>query len=258
MTLLFTSSFAKDPLLNEMLGQLLLSQPTSSAAPKQKHTEASPASPPKKAASRPAACRPASACGTTVTLRMPQFTPSHPFDILEHADHYEFITDAPGLSAPDISVDLDDGALIISGKMRVDEPAADAPKPSSSPAPPASPTAQPSEPMAHSPEGSHQEFVVVPERQEGAKAAAAEQQERKPEQLSSAEPPASPKHPGKTTKVLRHERRALRFRRAFELPEDSLEDGIEARLDKGVLTVRVPKKPVAPKPQPKRILVQQA
>jgi HSP20 family molecular chaperone IbpA len=249
MTLLF----AQDPVLNEMLGQLLLSQ--APLASKKKQHQAPPASP-KKPASRPAACcAPASACAK-VTLRMPQFTPSHSFDILEHAEHYEFITDAPGLSASDISVDLEDGALIISGKLRMEEPAAaDAPKASTSPAPPASPTAQPSEPMAPSSEGSHQEFVVVPEQQEGARAA---EQEQQPEQAAAAEPPASPKQPGKASKVLRHERRALRFRRAFELPEDSLEEGIEARLDKGVLTVRVPKKPVAPKPQPKRIHVQQA
>lgn len=253
MTLLF----AQDPVLNEMLGHLLISQ--APPAPKKKHHEASPASP-KKPANRPAATcsTPAAACAK-VTLRVPQFSPSHPFDILEHAEHYEFITDAPGLSASDISVDLEDGALIISGKLRMEEPAAaDAPKPSTSPAPPASPTAQPSEPMASSSEGSQQEFVVVPEQQEGAKAA--EQEQHQPEQMAAAELPRSPKqqHPSKASKVLRHERRALRFRRAFELPEDSLEDGIEARLDKGVLTVRVPKKPVAPKPQPKRIQVQQA
>ena len=38
------------------------------------------------------------------------------FDILEHDDRYELVTNAPGFGASDISVDLKDGVLTISGK----------------------------------------------------------------------------------------------------------------------------------------------
>jgi HSP20 family protein len=57
-------------------------------------------------------------------------------------------------------------------------------------------------------------------------------------------------------KVIRRERFASSFSRSFTLPESINEDGISAKLDKGVLTVTVPKVEPAPKAEPKRITVQ--
>uniref|UniRef100_A0A7R9YZ95 SHSP domain-containing protein n=1 Tax=Chlamydomonas euryale TaxID=1486919 RepID=A0A7R9YZ95_9CHLO len=57
-------------------------------------------------------------------------------------------------------------------------------------------------------------------------------------------------------KVWRTERQMRSFSRAFTLPENTKPEDISANLDKGVLTVRVPKVPAVPKPEPKRIQVQ--
>jgi len=55
--------------------------------------------------------------------------------------------------------------------------------------------------------------------------------------------------------VIRRERHFSQFSRSFTLPDNVAEEGISARLDKGVLTVTLPKTQPAPKPQPKRITV---
>jgi HSP20 family protein len=64
--------------------------------------------------------------------------------------------------------------------------------------------------------------------------------------------------PPATVKYWCKERRQYDFVRGFRLPDDVKADDISAHLDKGVLTMRVPKLPPAPKPQPKRIAVQAA
>jgi len=46
--------------------------------------------------------------------------------------------------------------------------------------------------------------------------------------------------------------------RQFQLPSNVAEDKLAANLDKGVLTVTVPKIPEPPKPEPKRIQVTSA
>jgi HSP20 family protein len=51
------------------------------------------------------------------------------------------------------------------------------------------------------------------------------------------------------------ERSFNKFTRQFQLPANISEDQIGASLDKGVLTVTVPKVPEPPKPEPKRIQV---
>ena len=56
-------------------------------------------------------------------------------------------------------------------------------------------------------------------------------------------------------RVLCSERWNQHFSRSFTLPEGALPDGIQASMDKGVLTVTVPK---APPTEPKRIKVQVA
>jgi len=56
-------------------------------------------------------------------------------------------------------------------------------------------------------------------------------------------------------RVLRSERRFMQFTRTFTLPDNTKPEDISAALDKGVLTVRVPKTPEAPNPEPKRITV---
>lgn len=47
------------------------------------------------------------------------------------------------------------------------------------------------------------------------------------------------------------------FSRSFTLPEDISEDDISASLDKGVLIITLPKAEPTPKPEPKRIAVQE-
>jgi len=59
----------------------------------------------------------------------------------------------------------------------------------------------------------------------------------------------------KDGKVIRRERHFAAFSRSFTLPDNVQEEGISAALDKGVLTVTLPKTEPAPKPQPKRIAV---
>jgi HSP20 family protein len=56
-------------------------------------------------------------------------------------------------------------------------------------------------------------------------------------------------------KVWRSERAAFSFSRAFELPPNARAEGISASMDKGVLTVTVPKRDPPAKPEPKRIAV---
>ena len=61
--------------------------------------------------------------------------------------------------------------------------------------------------------------------------------------------------PGVDGKFHVQERHFSKFTRQFQLPANISEEKIGASLDKGVLTVTVPKVPEAPKPQPKRIQV---
>ncbi len=56
-------------------------------------------------------------------------------------------------------------------------------------------------------------------------------------------------------KVWRSERRSQQFTRSFTLPENTKPEEICASLDKGVLTVCIPKQPEAPKAEPRRIEV---
>ena len=63
---------------------------------------------------------------------------------------------------------------------------------------------------------------------------------------------------GEQRKVWRSERRSQQFTRSFALPENTKPEEICASLDKGVLTVRIPKKPEEPKPEPRRIEVKTA
>jgi HSP20 family protein len=56
-------------------------------------------------------------------------------------------------------------------------------------------------------------------------------------------------------RVWRSERRSYQFTRCFALPDNADPDNICAAVDKGVLTVCIPKRPEAKKPEPKRITV---
>eukprot|EP00878_Enallax_costatus_P001164 GHUV01001305.1.p1 GENE.GHUV01001305.1~~GHUV01001305.1.p1 ORF type:complete len:164 (+),score=32.59 GHUV01001305.1:211-702(+) len=127
--------------------------------------------------------------GDVMAAFMPSFTgPSgaggHPMDIVETKDKFMLQADAPGFSPDDISVEMNEGVLTVSGKR----------------------------------------------------------QEEKVDE--------------KEGKVVRRERHFSQFTRSFTLPGSVMEDGITASLDKGVLTVTVPKTEPAPKPEPKRIQVQ--
>ena len=55
--------------------------------------------------------------------------------------------------------------------------------------------------------------------------------------------------------MVRRERTSVSFSRTFALPDHIKEDDISASLDKGVLTVTLPKAQPTPKPEPKRIAV---
>ena len=128
------------------------------------------------------------------------------FDILEHDDRYELMTDAPGFGASDISVELKDGVLTISGKREA---------------------TRETKPAAAAGEGSDKQ----------------QQQQQQQQQPAGA-------------KVWRRERVVQQFSCSFKLPDNAKPDDIAAHLDKGVLSVHVLKLPPAPKPQPKRIVVQ--
>jgi hypothetical protein len=58
--------------------------------------------------------------------------------------------------------------------------------------------------------------------------------------------------------VVRRERTSVSFTRSFVLPDNIKQDDISASLDKGVLTVTLPKEEPTAKPQPRRITVQPA
>jgi hypothetical protein len=58
--------------------------------------------------------------------------------------------------------------------------------------------------------------------------------------------------------VIRRERTSVSFSRSFGLPANVRESDISASLDKGVLTVTLPKAQPAARPQPRRIIVQGA
>jgi HSP20 family protein len=61
--------------------------------------------------------------------------------------------------------------------------------------------------------------------------------------------------PGADGKFHVQERSFTKFTRQFQLPANIADDQIGASLDKGILTVTVPKVPEPPKPEPKRIQV---
>lgn len=78
------------------------------------------------------------------------------------------------------------------------------------------------------------------------------------EQVKAAERAAAAAVASKPeVKVWHKERHATGFSRSFALPTNTKMDNIQAVLDKGVLTVCVPKAPVLPKPEPKRIAVKE-
>jgi HSP20 family protein len=56
-------------------------------------------------------------------------------------------------------------------------------------------------------------------------------------------------------RVVRRERTMSHFTRHFTLPDNVDQEGVTASLDKGVLTLRLPKVTPPPKPEPKRITV---
>jgi HSP20 family protein len=116
-------------------------------------------------------------------LTGPSSAGGHPMDIVETKDAFQLHADAPGFSPEDISVEMNEGVLTVSGK-------------------------------------------------------------RKEEKVDEKE-----------GKVVRRERHFSQFTRSFTLPDNIKQEGITAALDKGVLTVSVPKTEPAPKPEPKRITV---
>ncbi|KAG2447560.1 hypothetical protein HYH02_007484 [Chlamydomonas schloesseri] len=97
----------------------------------------------------------------------------------------------------------------------------------------------------------------------GARKAPALQQHRKPEHPEAAEPAAvAPAADGEAGASAADSaaaaepavRVSYRFSRSFALPEDAEAEGVSASLDKGVLTVTVPRRAVE-KPKPRRVSV---
>lgn len=73
---------------------------------------------------------------------------------------------------------------------------------------------------------------------------------------SAQQRPQSPPAAEPQWKFLRRERtNGQRWGRAFLLPEDADADGITVRLERGVLTIHVPRRAPPPKPVPRRIAV---
>lgn len=52
-------------------------------------------------------------------------TPRNGYDIIQHDDHYEFQVDVPGFDRNDISVELEDGTLTVSGSRGEEETSGD-------------------------------------------------------------------------------------------------------------------------------------
>ncbi|KAG1665658.1 hypothetical protein FOA52_005448 [Chlamydomonas sp. UWO 241] len=193
------------------------------------------------------------------------------FDLIEKEAAYQLVVNAPGLDARDITIDLEGQVLTISGKKQ----------PATEEAP--EEEQQQQEQEQQKPQRQADKWEVVPsssssgededgkvEDADDASDTKAKTGHESPATSSAAVTPAtSPKAaaapaPAAATaaapctksssvRVLFSERCQPSFARAFKLPGNVVANSISASLDRGVLTVTVPKTPEKPKPQPTRI-----
>lgn len=120
----------------------------------------------------------------TTGLSTPSTRSLHPFDVIETDKAYELHADAPGLTPEEITVELHEGILTVSGEHKTENKTKD-----------------------------------------------------------------------ETGKVWRQERTFTKFSRQFTLPQNAIPDQVSAKLDKGVLTVVIAKRPEEEKPAPQKIHV---
>ncbi|KAG2444508.1 hypothetical protein HXX76_001256 [Chlamydomonas incerta] len=151
-----------------------------------------------------------------------QATQLAPVGISAHPDRYELQADCPGMGEEDIVVEITpENVLHVSGsrKSKRAAPAPQLPKPDA--------------PAAAG---------------EAAAAAAANSDAEDPAPTELAAPAAEAAAPEPAVVE------TFRFSRSFGLPEDVDVEGVKASLDKGVLTVTVPRRVVEP-PKPRRVAV---
>lgn len=183
------------------------------------------------------------------------------FDLLEAPDAYMLLTNAPGMSHDDITIDLDDQhVLSISGKKPAPEQQQQEQKQWELLHKEASTSQTASEKSIDDEDGlveaaddEEDERVRHPGQHSPTAAASAGTSPRSNPCSTAAAVGSVARKPA--VRLLFSERRDPTFKRAFKLPDNVLEEDISASLDRGVLTVRVPKKPTPPMAQPRRIAV---
>ncbi|KAG2447246.1 hypothetical protein HYH02_007986 [Chlamydomonas schloesseri] len=153
-----------------------------------------------------------------------QATQLAPVGITAHPDRYELQADCPGMGEEDIVVEISpENVLHVSGSRKAKRAA------------PAPQLPKPEGPAAAEPEAA-------------AAAAAAN---------SDAEDPAPTEHAAPAAEAAAPEAAVVetfRFSRSFGLPEDADVEGVKASLDKGVLTITVPRRVVEPA-KPRRVAI---
>ncbi|KAG2490653.1 hypothetical protein HYH03_011042 [Edaphochlamys debaryana] len=148
-------------------------------------------------------------------LRESSLNASHPVNIQTFEDRYEVASDCPGMADEDVTVEVSpDRVLTIAGSRKTAAKPAPKPKP------------------------------AADEEPTGAAATASA-----PSHIEAApEAPTEAEAPGPSFSV------SYRFQRSFGLPEDADVEGVEASLERGVLSVRIPRKQ-AERPQPRRVSI---
>ncbi|KAG2490656.1 hypothetical protein HYH03_011044 [Edaphochlamys debaryana] len=147
-------------------------------------------------------------------LRESSLNASHPVNIQTFEDCYEVASDCPGMADEDVAVEVSPDRVLTIAGSR---------KTAAKPAPKPKPAAG-EEPTAAAAGAVPSETVAAPEA------------------------PAEAEAPGSSYSV------SYSFQRSFVLPEDADVEGVEACLERGVLSVRIPRKQ-AEKPQPRRVSI---
>ncbi|GFR42652.1 hypothetical protein Agub_g3589 [Astrephomene gubernaculifera] len=150
----------------------------------------------------------------------------HPVDIQTFEDRYELQSDCPGMGEEDVKVEISpERVLSISGTRKTTS------KPSSAPAAASTATAPAdAEPSSESPTAA----------------------DTSASSSSSSAPTPSSASPSSVSSQPADFAVSYRFSRSFKLPEDAEVEEVEAALEKGVLTVRIPRR-VVEKAKPRRV-----
>lgn len=198
------------------------------------------------------------------------------FDLVEGPDAFTLFTNAPGLSHDDISIDLDDWRVLsISGKKPAPQQLQQEEQKQwellseggslSCPSPVEGGVDEDGRVEAADDEedervrhpGQHSPVKPAPSASPAASAGAGARASYSGAAAAAAAPAitSTTRTADDVVRVLFSERGDPAFKRMFKLPDYVLVEDISASLERGVLTVRVPKKPAQPIAQPRRIAV---